>query len=111
MTFKQKLSKFDLPGTAFLLPALVSILLAFQYGGAQYAWSDGRVIALLVLFVVLSAGFVAVQMWQKENGTLPARIICQRNIAFGALFAMLIDGAFYILDYYVSLSIMGTKMT
>lgn len=49
-TWLQKASHFDWIGTAVLIPCIVCLLLALQWGGYEYPWSNGRIIALFVLF-------------------------------------------------------------
>ena len=46
LTIREQLAKLDLLGELFLLPCIVCLLLALQWGGSLYAWSDGRIIAL-----------------------------------------------------------------
>lgn len=48
-------------GTLSFIPAIVSLLLALQWGGSKYAWNDGRIIALFVLFGILITAFVGIQ--------------------------------------------------
>ena len=101
LTWRQKLAKFDLLGTALLVPAIVTLLLALQWGGSKYHWSNPIIIGLLVTFGVLTIGFIAVQFWKQENGTLPPRIIGQRSIAAGAVFSLCFGASFFMLVYYV----------
>ncbi|CAD6447483.1 3de7d0b1-3a95-43b0-9633-aff1aed7b8ea [Sclerotinia trifoliorum] len=42
-----------------LIPGVVCLLLALQWGDQTYAWENGRVIALLVLMASIIAGFLA----------------------------------------------------
>jgi hypothetical protein len=67
--FKRRLWQFDPIGTILFVPSIVCLLLALQWGGAIYAWGSGRVIALLVVFVVCLLGFVAVQWWLGDDAT------------------------------------------
>ena len=93
----EKLKQLDPIGTFFFLPGIVCLLLALQWGGSTYAWSDGRIIALLVLFVVLFAAFVAVQIIKKEGATVPPRIFKQRSIFAGVLYTVGAGGAMMIM--------------
>lgn len=102
ISFRQKLTKFDLPGTACLIPAVVTLLLALQWAGAKYPWSHGIIIGLLTLACTLIITFAIIQVIRKDNGTLPPRIICQRSIACGALFSFCMGASFFMLVYYVS---------
>lgn len=98
---RQKIAQLDPIGTALFLPGVICLLLALQWGGSVYAWSNARIITLLVLSGVLGTAFIAVQFWKKENATIPPRIIRQRTIAAGFLFCLGTGGALMILIYYL----------
>jgi EmrB/QacA subfamily drug resistance transporter len=51
----------DYLGTALLVGAVGSILLAVTWGGTQYAWGSGTIITLGVVGAVLLAAFIAVE--------------------------------------------------
>lgn len=97
-----QLKEFDILGTLLFIPGIVSILLALQWGGSKYSWKDGRTIALLVIFGVLIAGFVAVQVWLQEKATVPPRILLNRSVWSASFFALFLGGAFFVMVYYVS---------
>lgn len=99
--FKARLWHFDPIGTAILMPAVVCLLLALQWGGSRYPWNDAKIIALLVVFGVLAIAFTAVQLWKGELATVPPRILRQRSVAFGGLFSFSLGGAFFIMVYYL----------
>ena len=80
LTIREQLAKLDLLGELFLFPCIICLLLALQWGGSSYAWSDGRIIALFVLFGVLLIGFVAVQVLMPDTATIQGRIISDRSI-------------------------------
>ena len=80
LTIRQQLAKLDLLGELFLLPCIVCLLLALQWGGSTYAWSNGRIIALFVLFGVLLIAFIPVQVFMQDTATIPGRIIFDRSI-------------------------------
>jgi hypothetical protein len=93
---------FDPLGTLLLVPAIICLLLALQWGGSRYAWNSGRVIALLVVFAVLILGFTVTQYFMQNNATVPPRILKQRSIGCGALYAFCAGAALFIITYYVS---------
>ena len=99
--FSARFKQFDPIGTIFFLPAIVCLLLALQWGGSKYPWSNGRIIALFVLAGVLLIGFVIVQIWKGESATVPPRIFWQRSIVAGAYFGLCLGGAFFIFIYYL----------
>ena len=110
-TLKHKLLQLNIEGLLALLPGVVCLCLALQWGGFTYSvsfgpgvpsfhgalfyccrgtsgadriqWSDGRIIALLVLAFVLLIAFVLIQVWKPEQATVPPRIFIQRSIASG----------------------------
>ncbi|KAL3293558.1 MFS toxin efflux pump (AflT) [Colletotrichum asianum] len=43
-----RILRLDLAGTAAFFPAIAMLLLALQWGGADYAWDDSRIIGLFV---------------------------------------------------------------
>ncbi|KAH7357209.1 major facilitator superfamily transporter [Rhexocercosporidium sp. MPI-PUGE-AT-0058] len=100
-TWGQKIMQFDPIGTLLFLPSVVCVLLALQWGGTKYPWSDGRIIALFVLFAVLLIAFIGVQYWAGENATVPLRIIKQRSIASAAYFSLCVGAAFFITVFYL----------
>ncbi|KAM0199707.1 hypothetical protein ACHAPA_011870 [Fusarium lateritium] len=60
-SWRERLSSFDLEGSVCFLPAIVSLLLALQWGGSRYPWSDGRTIGLFIVFGVLNSLFAVIQ--------------------------------------------------
>jgi len=103
LTFWEQLKMMDLEGTGLFIPGVICLLLALQWGGTTYAWSNGRIIALFVLFAVLIIGFIAVQIWKHERATVPPRIFKNRNVWGSALFAAALGAAFFVMVYYVCL--------
>ena len=82
-TLKEKILQLDLLGTSALLPGTVCLLLALQWGGSTYAWSEWRIILLLVFASVLMVAFVLVQIFKPDTATIPGRIFMQRSILSG----------------------------
>jgi hypothetical protein len=108
-TFTQQLKKFDLEGSALFLPAVVCLLLALQWGGSKYAWKSGTIIALLVLFVVLMAGFIGIQWWKQEEATVPPRVFMDRNVWGSAWFIAMLGASFFVLVYFLPIWFQAIK--
>ena len=66
-TWKEKVARTDPLGTFFFLPSIVCLLLALQWGGVTYSWSNARIVALLVLGGVRFVAFVLVQRFNKQK--------------------------------------------
>lgn len=101
LTWLQKASHFDWVGTAVLLPCIICLLLALQWGGYEYPWKNGRIIGLFVVFGVLAITFACIQFWRGEKATLPPRIISQRSMVAACLVSFGFGSAFMILAYYL----------
>ncbi|PWY90526.1 MFS general substrate transporter [Aspergillus sclerotioniger CBS 115572] len=106
---KDQLSQFDIPGTCVFLPGVICILLALQWGGTTYAWDNGRIIALLVLFGVLIGIFIVLQGLEKEKATVPPRLIKNRNVWGAALFSFCVGGSFFVFIYYLPIWFQAIK--
>ncbi|KAI1346161.1 putative efflux pump [Xylaria sp. FL0043] len=100
-TLSQRLMRFDPIGTLIFIPAIVSLLLALQWGGTTYPWNNGRIIALFVVFGVLLLAFLYIQYRQQENATVPPRIFRQRTVMAGSFFAFTVGSAFFLFVYYI----------
>lgn len=57
-----KIKELDWLGVVLSAGMYVCFVLASTFGGAAWAWSSGRVIALIAGFVVLAAAFAASQV-------------------------------------------------
>lgn len=108
-TWREQVKKFDLEGTALFLPAIICLLLALQWGGSKYAWGSGRIIALLVLFVVLSCGFIAIQWWKQEDATVPPRVFLNRNVWGSAFYGAMLGASFFVMVYYLPIWFQAVK--
>ena len=100
-TLREKISQFNLDGLLTLLPGVICLCLALEWGGFVFSvsfaskarwkmwfadiiqWSNGRITALLVLAFFLLIVFVIDQLWRKEKAIVPPQIFAQRSIAGG----------------------------
>ncbi|PQK17911.1 hypothetical protein BB8028_0009g01110 [Beauveria bassiana] len=111
-SFKEQLLSFDLEGTFCFIPGIVSLLLALQWGGSRYPWGNGRIIGLFVVFAVLIAAFIAIQIWKKDKATVPPRIFMNRTVWACSSFVVCLGAAFFIMVYYLPIwfqSIQGSS--
>ncbi|KAM0258570.1 hypothetical protein ACHAQJ_003741 [Trichoderma viride] len=81
-TLKGFLDRFDLIGTLVLIPWVICLLLALQWGGSEYTWNSWRIILLLVFFAVLFVLWLFIQYKEGNKATLPLRIVQQRSHGF-----------------------------
>ncbi|QSZ33512.1 hypothetical protein DSL72_005080 [Monilinia vaccinii-corymbosi] len=97
----KKLSQLDVIGNTFLMPGVVCLLLALQWGGQIYAWNSGRVIALLAIASVFLVAFVVVQILLPKTATVPPHIAKQRSIIAGFLATIFLGSSQYIFVYFL----------
>ncbi|KAF2501660.1 MFS general substrate transporter [Lophium mytilinum] len=108
-TVVQKLKDFDLFGLVISISSLICLILALEWGGSIYPWSDGRVVALLVVFGVLFLVFLASQVFFSSSRTVPAHIIRNRSVWFAALFAACSSGSMFIAITYLPIYFQAIK--
>ncbi|KAI5263785.1 putative major facilitator superfamily transporter [Aureobasidium subglaciale] len=99
MTFREKVKQIDILGAFLLICAIVCLLLALQWGGTTYPWSNSKVWGCLLGFGLLISVFIALQ------ATLPPRILVkQRTVlvsaAYSAFFAMGMYTHIFYLPFY-----------
>jgi MFS family permease len=101
LTVVQRVLSLDLLGTAMLVPSIVCLLLALQWGGTNYAWNSSVIIGLFVGFALMAIVFVGIQIWKGDKGTLPPRLFKNRDVVCAMLFAFFFGAAFFPLVYYL----------
>lgn len=110
----KRIGELDLVGASLLIPAIICLILALQWGGNVYPWRNSRIIGLFVGFGVMAVLFVISQIYlenysarngttgeKRGKATLPPWILRQRTICSAALFAFFFSGGFFLLVYYL----------
>lgn len=98
---KEKFLQMDPLGVMLIMGALISFILALQYGGASKPWSSSTVIGLLVGFVLMVAAFAILEIWQGERAMLPTRLMRDRRIWVNNLYGFFFAGSYFIPLYYL----------
>ncbi|KAF7877214.1 hypothetical protein EAF04_000899 [Stromatinia cepivora] len=106
---KAKIGQLDLIGTAFLMPSVTCLLLALEWGGSKFAWNSGRIIALFILAGLLAACFIAIQIQQQENATVPPRIFKQRSVLCVAGYSAALGSVFFTMVFYLPIWFQAIK--
>ncbi|KAI1336204.1 putative MFS aflatoxin efflux pump [Xylariaceae sp. FL0016] len=109
LPLKSKLAQLDAPGTAVLMPAVVCLLLALQWGGLTYSWNNGRIIALLTVGILLLICFVLIQCLMPKTATIAPRIFKQRSILAGFWSTVCIGSQMMIFVYYLPIWFQAIK--
>jgi MFS family permease len=101
LDLRTRLGELDFIGTAVLIPAVIMLLLALQWGGTEHDWNSGTIIGLFCGFGVLAAIFIGVQIWKGDKGTLPPRLFKNRDVLCAMAFQFFFGAGFFPLVYYL----------
>ena len=104
-----RIQELDLLGASILVPAVVCLLLALQWGGSTYPWKNSRIIGLFVGFGALTLIFIYTQVKLGDRATLPPRILSQRTVAASVCFMLMFGAAFFTLIFYLPLYFQSVK--
>ncbi len=95
--------KIDYAGAVTLAIAATSIILMTTWGGTQYAWGSAQVIGLIVLAILSTAAFLAIEARAAEP-IMPLGVFRNRNfsvaIAMSFLLGLALFGALTFLPLY-----------
>lgn len=109
MTLKEQFQKLDPIGTAVFLPAIICLLLALQWGGTTYSWSNARIVVLLILSGLLFLVFVYLQHHFQERATVPPRILKYRAVTAGVSYAFFSGSGMMTLSYFLPIWFQAIK--
>jgi MFS family permease len=114
-SFFARVRRIDWIGVTLLCGAVTSLVLALQFGGNQYPWKSGQVIACFVLFGVLLFVFAFSQTLYmpgqtKERRIFPVEMIFNRTTVL--LFAITGCGSstVFMAIYYIPLYFQFTRV-
>ncbi|EJU00964.1 MFS general substrate transporter [Dacryopinax primogenitus] len=100
-TWKEKVLQMDPLGTGLIMGAVISYLLAVQWGGVSFPWSSSTVVGLLVGFALMTIAFIIVEWRMGERAILLPRLFKQRTVALSAGYIFFLAGGFFLLVYFV----------
>jgi Major Facilitator Superfamily len=108
-TLAQRIKRFDPFGTAVFMPAIISLLLALQWGGTTYEWNSWRIIFLFCMFAILISIFLFIQYKQQDLATVPPRIFFKRSVWSAAFFIFCTGAAFLGSIFYLPIWFQAVK--
>ncbi|KAG8160985.1 hypothetical protein KVR01_009249 [Diaporthe batatas] len=77
---REKLLQMDIVGVVLIMGAVISYILALQYGGTSHAWNSSVV---------------------NDRAMMPRRLISNRVYIVSSLFAFFFAGAYFLIIYYL----------
>ncbi|KAF2754565.1 permease of the major facilitator superfamily [Pseudovirgaria hyperparasitica] len=101
LTLAEKIKELDLVSNCLLIPCLTTLFVTLSWAGVKYPWSDGRVIGLFVVSVVLLTAFLYNQYRRGDSAVLPFRIIKNRTVMAGFFFTMCTNSMTNVLEWYL----------
>ncbi|KAK7431663.1 hypothetical protein QQZ08_001882 [Neonectria magnoliae] len=104
-----RFKQLDPIGNLFFFPGVVCLILALQWGGTEYPWSNARIIILFVVAGVTISAFVGIQTWKQEEATIPPRLIKQRSIAAATFYAFFNGAGLIVMGYYLPIWFQAIK--
>ncbi|PWN41479.1 MFS general substrate transporter [Ceraceosorus guamensis] len=111
LKFFEQIKQLDPLGFILIVPATVALLLALQFGGFAYAWSNARVVALLVIFGVFFLAFVASQWYAGDRALIPPRVFLQRTVYGSLWYTFCLAGSMNVAIYYIPIWFQAVKQS
>ncbi|KAF2731180.1 MFS general substrate transporter [Polyplosphaeria fusca] len=111
VSMKSRIKEVDIVGAVFLICAIVSLLLALQWGGQTYPWRNSKVWGTLLGFGLIICVFIAIQLYQKDRATIPVRVFKQRTVLVSCVFSALLSMGLYTHIFYLPFYFQASKGT
>ena len=99
--FLEKVLQMDPLGTTIIMGGVICFVLALQYGGQTESWSSPTIIGLIVGFVVIFLLFGVWEWFNGERSMIVPRLLVQRPVWVGSVYALLFAGSYFIIIYYL----------
>jgi len=103
LSVMQQIQRLDPVGIFFLVPSIICLVLALQWGGTTYSWSSPTIIGLLVTFSILLIIFGIVETLTPQTAMAPPRVVLNRNVAGSMIFTFLNYGSVMAIAYYLAI--------
>ncbi|KAH8900353.1 putative efflux pump antibiotic resistance protein [Thozetella sp. PMI_491] len=100
-SFKEKMLQMDPVGVGLAMGAVIAFILAMQAGGLTDPWRSGKVIGLLVGFVLIVVAFAAWELFNRERAMVEPRLIKLRAVWVNAAFNFFLTSGFFTIIYYL----------
>ncbi|GFP59143.1 efflux pump patC [Trichoderma asperellum] len=104
-TVMERIKTFDYVGLVLGAAAWVTYTMGFTMAGGQWPWNDGRTIATLVVFGVLTVLYLSQQTFcwftTPENRSLPVHLFRSRTQILLALSTLSCIASLFVLTYFI----------
>ncbi|KAI8973141.1 iron permease [Trametes punicea] len=82
-SFREKITQMDWTGIVVMIGSTISILLAITWGGLQFPWTSGHVLAPLIIGAVGILIFFVLEMYWLKGPTVPNFFFTNRTTFSG----------------------------
>lgn len=97
LTLSKRFLALDPVGSILLLAIITAFVLAIDWTGKRYSWSDSRVWGTMLASGVLLIAFSVLQWRLGDNATLPPRLLVkQRTLLSSSLYSSLLSMGFFM---------------
>jgi MFS family permease len=100
-TWRETFLQMDPIGIMMIMGAIVSYMLALQYGGQTEPWNSSEVIGLIIGFVVISVVFGIWELHQDERAMVVPRLLKKRTVGMSCIYVFFFAGPYYLVIYYL----------
>ncbi|RFU24719.1 hypothetical protein B7463_g11622, partial [Scytalidium lignicola] len=107
--YLDRIKELDLIGASILIPGIICLLLAVQWGGNTFPWNNSRIIGLFVGAGCLLILFVYSQIRLGDKATLPPRILKQRTVGAASAYVFFFGAGIFAMMYYLPLYLQSVK--
>lgn len=112
-TTAQKLALFDWIGTILSVGAMVTLIVAINFGGVMYPWKSGAIIALFCVSGVLWIVFALQQYFcaftTPEWRTFPIHLLVQKEPVLLFFITSTVGSVAYVSVYYIPIYFQFTR--
>ncbi|KAF2852135.1 putative efflux pump antibiotic resistance protein [Plenodomus tracheiphilus IPT5] len=103
LTLVDQAKSLDPLGLLFFAPSMVCFILALQWGGTTYSWSEPKIIGLIVIFVVTFIAFLVVEYKLPDTAMAPPRVVLNRSVGGAMIFVFFMAGGMMNAAYYIAI--------
>ncbi|KAL5114741.1 phosphoribosylformylglycinamidine synthase [Pleosporales sp. CAS-2024a] len=103
LSLYEKAKRLDPLGLFLLIPSIVCLILALQWGGTKYAWSSASVVVLLVVFSLTFIGFLFVEFKFPDTAMAPPRVVLNRSVGCSLFYTFMSAGGMMAAVYYLAI--------
>ncbi|KAI9890311.1 MAG: hypothetical protein M1814_004221 [Vezdaea aestivalis] len=111
--FGKRVVKIDIVGAIISIGAMVSLIMAMNFGGTLYAWNSGQVIALFVVSGILFIAFAVQQgfsfLTAAANRMFPVHFLRNKEALLLFICAAAINSSTFITIYFIPIYFQFTR--